>query len=140
MVDSNNVNTSINVYLLLWIWFKLWLDCKYGGYSCAYNAVPTVICSACLFLVFEDVSIGNRFIKLLFKTISKQSLEIYLFVCMFVGNWVYQPLYQLIYMRLGIVWFWIAICIVETCAGTTMGICLNHFLDKGFSLIQKKGK
>ena len=108
-----------------------------GGYSCAYNATPTLICTVCLFQFFKDISLENKRINKVLEIISKQSLEIYLLVCMFVGDWVYQPLFEVVFVRYGVVYFWMVIVIVEIIIGTVLGWILNFALNNICGLIHR---
>jgi len=51
---------------------------SFGGYSHGYNALPTMLLAASLFLFFQNVSPPGKYLPRLFTRISSLSLEFYL--------------------------------------------------------------
>lgn len=108
---------------------------NYGGYSNAYNAVPTVMGTTALFLLCKDISVKNGFLAGCLRQISSQSLEVYLLVCLFFGNPVYSFFERLLWDRLGSFGFWFPVAFGELALGTIGGIVLNFILDRAQGIL-----
>lgn len=102
---------------------------NFGGYSCAYNCVPIVLATILIFLLLKDINVKNNMLKTIFRKISENSLELYLALCMFLGNLIFPHIWGAFQPRIGIVGCYIVLVPVEVLAGTVFGILMNKSLD-----------
>jgi surface polysaccharide O-acyltransferase-like enzyme len=107
---------------------------NFGGYSCAYNALPTVIASCLIFLLLKDIKINNNFFKKVLKNISQNSLELYLLLCMFADGIIFQPIWKLFAPKVGVVGVYFILVPLEVMVATLAGMALN----KGLDILQSK--
>lgn len=136
------IKKSVNVFLLLLlaalqaanIYFSRWKGIfdwgTFGGYSCSYNALPTVFMVMLLFTLLDDVNIRSGRIKKLLQKISGVSLEIYLLSVMLTDDFLISVLHNSLKSPKGY-FLWII-------PYTILGVEICFIIALGVSLIVRK--
>lgn len=106
-----------------------WLT-NFGGYSSAYNAMPTVIASCIIFILCKDIKLEAKYVKPALRKISENSLEIYLALCMFLDGMIFPYIWAIFAPKAGIVGVYFILVPIELFAAVLFGIALNKILDK----------
>lgn len=106
----------------------VWAE-NYGGYSCSYNAIPIVIKSCIIVLLLKDIKIKNKVVQQILIKISQNSLEIYLFACMYVDNLVFPKIWSFWAPKIGQVGVFFILLPVEVVMITVFSIVLNKVCD-----------
>lgn len=100
------IKKKVNAFLLLLlaalqaanIYFSCWKGIfnwgTFGGYSCSYNALPTVCMVILLFALLDDVNIRSGRIRKILQKISGVSLEIYLLSVMLTDDFLISVLHN----------------------------------------------
>lgn len=109
----------------------------FGGYSCSYNALPTVILTYLLFSLLDDVKINSGYIKKLLKKISAVSLEIFLVALMFGDNLVHVLFFGKITSLKGYCIWIVPYTIIDVLFSFTVALGVAWIVKKAIGLMYR---
>lgn len=102
----------------------------FGGYNCSYNGLVTIFLTLLIFILFQNVSLKNKWICKIIKCISECSLEIYLLSSLVVDQFIYSWIRNSIDTpRQWLEWFFVVI-MLSLVISASLAIIIKRIVNK----------